>query len=510
MSSARSSSSRTATPSEIGEVRGAYLSSLRAAKPPENVDWSKLLENPGGVTTNPNPTFKKSHTEPSIQADTDDRFLKRGPIVKTSQLHQVRPEDRPSDASRLHKAQLPIQQLLASMDSDSSLEEHYDSRDSRERQELSATATDRPPVVRSLQEAFEREVDARSVEISVYSVDSSTDPAARVLANIHTIEELEADLLLEAGEESSDDEDSDNVGRKGSGHQGRLLGSGDVSSVAGYSVEEDFESASEVKTQIEETSINTECTKDTDEQEITVEGEEITVEGEVAHTDTSGTEVTRSEEVVTEAEGGASQQDGSDDGHSTGTDTERSDRTVMESGVVMRPSHHADHSSGKGTRSAIPDGLGTHLPTPGGLDTRTDGPNSPSMLQASSPRISRSTRHTGVQTDEAARSWTRAHSCFPGDQGYTPIVPFVVGADALKAMTMHAPSEVALSNVIRAQLSLTRSLISSSRQMAESTLRSLNTNYRYTTLKETKEYIAKCKPRVLTVEEAKRKLNKRH
>lgn len=54
-------------------------------------------------------------------------------------------------------------------------------------------------------------------------------------------------------------------------------------------------------------------------------------------------------------------------------------------------------------------------------------------------------------------------------------------------MTMHAPSEVALSNVIRAQLSLTRSLISSSRQMAESTLRSLNTNYRYTTLKETKE-----------------------
>ena len=53
---------------------------------------------------------------------------------------------------------------------------------------------------------------------------------------------------------------------------------------------------------------------------------------------------------------------------------------------------------------------------------------------ASSPRISRSTRHTGVQTDEAARSWTRAHSCFPGDQGYTPIVPFVVGADALKGL----------------------------------------------------------------------------
>ena len=57
------------------------------------------------------------------------------------------------------------------------------------------------------------------------------------------------------------------------------------------------------------------------------------------------------------------------------------------------------------------------------------------------------------------------------------------------AMSAYAPSEVALSNIVKAQLSLTRSLISSSRQMAESSMRSLNTDYHYTTLKETKEVI---------------------
>lgn len=384
----RSSSSRTATPSEIGEVRGAYLSSLGAVKPPETIDWSKLLENPGaGGFTDTNRKFQKTRTEPSIPADTADRFLKRGPIAKTSQPLQVRPEDKPSDASRLDKVQaLPAIKLLLSMDtsvdSDSSLKGHHDPRESRERQELSATDTgiERPPVVRNLQEAFERE-DTPSVD----SVDSSTGPAARVLANVHTIEELEADLDLL--------EEDGNVGRKGSGHhphsstrQGagpgrQSIGSRDVSSVGGYSIEEDFESASEVRTQIEdeENNVSTEEGEGEITEEIT-EGitEEIAEEeGEVVNTDTLGLEVTEDEEVATETQhmvGGATRQSGrsSDDGDSTSGDTEHSDHTVIESSVV-RPSYYEGHSSANGTRSAMPDGLGTPSSTPGGLGTHADG-----------------------------------------------------------------------------------------------------------------------------------------
>ena len=44
--------------------------------------------------------------------------------------------------------------------------------------------------------------------------------------------------------------------------------------------------------------------------------------------------------------------------------------------------------------------------------------------------------HVGVQTDMMTeQSWTFAHSCL-NDKDPTPIIPFVIGADALKGLCL--------------------------------------------------------------------------
>ena len=57
------------------------------------------------------------------------------------------------------------------------------------------------------------------------------------------------------------------------------------------------------------------------------------------------------------------------------------------------------------------------------------------------------------------------------------------------AVTCYTPSVVALSDLLRTQLSITRSLLARSRQLAASVSGSISADYHYTTLEETKEVI---------------------
>ena len=361
-----SSSSPAATPSEIGDAREAYLSSLRTTKTLKTIDWSKLLEEPAVMPLDP----KKTRAEPSYQDDTVDKFLKRGPTAEMPQPLRPRPLDRSSDTLRLHTVQLDRNARDVSIDSDS-LDEDNEIRNLRVR-ELSAD--DKTPSLRDRQEMFELE-NTYSDPISV----SSTDPAARVLANIHTIDELEADVMevggtikaRSVGDDFSVNVDSEERNRRGRGNQagsGRQS-MGDAASL-GYS-EEDFESASEAKTCIEEEisegGVSTVAADDVVREHVSVEEEEV------AKTDTSGGGggITESEEVVTEVEvtGEVSQRGRSsnDSSSSSSVDTERSDVTVIGGNVHSSNGGRssAATSRGKGTRSSTPDGLGTCPSTPG-------------------------------------------------------------------------------------------------------------------------------------------------
>ena len=55
------------------------------------------------------------------------------------------------------------------------------------------------------------------------------------------------------------------------------------------------------------------------------------------------------------------------------------------------------------------------------------------------------------------------------------------------AATVHSPSNVALNDMLRAQLMLTRQLIASSRQTLENVSANLSSDHHYTTLEDTKD-----------------------
>ncbi|XP_028414161.1 uncharacterized protein C19orf44-like [Dendronephthya gigantea] len=71
----------------------------------------------------------------------------------------------------------------------------------------------------------------------------------------------------------------------------------------------------------------------------------------------------------------------------------------------------------------------------------------------------------------------------------SPIARHAVDADAVEAVTAYNPAVIALTDMLRQQLSLVQQFVDNSRRMYESYTRNLDTTYRYTTLEDTLQYI---------------------
>lgn len=87
----------------------------------------------------------------------------------------------------------------------------------------------------------------------------------------------------------------------------------------------------------------------------------------------------------------------------------------------------------------------------------------------------------------------------------TPIATHVVSADALEAVTAYNPISVALNNMLRDQLNLTRDFVNSNKRIYNAEINSIeSSSYHYVTLQDTKKYIQENRKPRLTFEEALR------
>ncbi|KAL6469478.1 hypothetical protein MHYP_G00230020 [Metynnis hypsauchen] len=85
----------------------------------------------------------------------------------------------------------------------------------------------------------------------------------------------------------------------------------------------------------------------------------------------------------------------------------------------------------------------------------------------------------------------------------TPVASHTISAEAVEALSAYSPAVFALNDMLRQQLALTRSFIESSRHLHQATVESLGpADYRYTTLKETKEFIRCNRSPKLTMKDA--------
>lgn len=84
----------------------------------------------------------------------------------------------------------------------------------------------------------------------------------------------------------------------------------------------------------------------------------------------------------------------------------------------------------------------------------------------------------------------------------TPIATHVVSADALEAMTAYSPSMLALHDMLKSQLELTKEFLDTQKRMYQDFSRSIQPAFKYTTLEDTKKYIQKHKKKKLTFKEA--------
>ncbi|XP_030640790.1 uncharacterized protein C19orf44 homolog [Chanos chanos] len=85
----------------------------------------------------------------------------------------------------------------------------------------------------------------------------------------------------------------------------------------------------------------------------------------------------------------------------------------------------------------------------------------------------------------------------------TPVATHVISAEAVEALSAYSPAALALNDMLRQQLALTRSFVESSRHLHRSVMDSLGPpDYRYTTLHDTKEFIRCHRPPALSMEEA--------
>ncbi|KAK3091378.1 hypothetical protein FSP39_019424 [Pinctada imbricata] len=108
---------------------------------------------------------------------------------------------------------------------------------------------------------------------------------------------------------------------------------------------------------------------------------------------------------------------------------------------------------------------------------------------------SKKTRTAEVQTSEPGLhyTWDSRYSGYavPGPSTAftdpTPIATHVVSADALEAMTAYSPSMLALQDLLRQQLQLTREFLHTQRYLYKSLADNIDTSYKYSTLEETKQ-----------------------
>ncbi|KAL7867062.1 hypothetical protein AOLI_G00148760 [Acnodon oligacanthus] len=85
----------------------------------------------------------------------------------------------------------------------------------------------------------------------------------------------------------------------------------------------------------------------------------------------------------------------------------------------------------------------------------------------------------------------------------TPVASHTISAEAVEALSAYSPAVFALNDMLRQQLALTRSFIESSRHLHQAMVESLGpADYRYTTLKETKEFIRCNRSPKLTMKDA--------
>ncbi|TRZ03304.1 hypothetical protein DNTS_027473 [Danionella cerebrum] len=113
------------------------------------------------------------------------------------------------------------------------------------------------------------------------------------------------------------------------------------------------------------------------------------------------------------------------------------------------------------------------------------------------PIPERNVKEAAVQTQEDAftNAWSSGNATIGPSLGMkytdpTPIASHTVSTEALETLTSYSPSILALNDMLRQQLSLTRAFIDSTRRHYNSVINSLDqADYKYTTLQETKEFI---------------------
>ncbi|ESO92379.1 hypothetical protein LOTGIDRAFT_233142 [Lottia gigantea] len=120
------------------------------------------------------------------------------------------------------------------------------------------------------------------------------------------------------------------------------------------------------------------------------------------------------------------------------------------------------------------------------------------------------TRNIQVQTGEEpglSYSWKTPYATVGPQYGLdfvdpSPIATHVISADALETMTAYSPAMIALHDMLKQQLLLTQSFLSAQQRIYSNYQSSLETNYHYTTLEDTKEYIKQHRKKPITFKEA--------
>ncbi|XP_055073892.2 uncharacterized protein C19orf44 homolog [Misgurnus anguillicaudatus] len=126
------------------------------------------------------------------------------------------------------------------------------------------------------------------------------------------------------------------------------------------------------------------------------------------------------------------------------------------------------------------------------------------------PSPERQMKGTAVQTqtDGLTYTWSSGMAAVGPSLGMTyvdptPIASHTVSAEAIESVTSYSPAMLALNDMLRQQLALTRTFIDTTRRHYTSVMEALGTgDYKYTTLEDTKEFIRTHRPPKLSMEEA--------